>query len=358
MTERAKKPKRPLEMRTAAVVALLGVIFLCVVFLLVVLPLRALFASKEPTAVAAATTTPSPTVSPTPSPSPTPRMPSVLTFDQSSDNPMPAENSRLAYAAGYKLGGTVQSNYPLLSVSVQITCAFSEDLRYPYVQTVTFEPAHAVYSYPLNDSLTKEGVSLDSLVQFSSLGVGYHTLQVYATSEGQPTPELLYETHFYILSDKWLQIKRSDFSNDSYETALAFFKDKDAFLYRYQWVDQRYIVADPDWENEYIIPFECLPGRELWRIHRAALPYYKAVSYYLNNVHVRVSGTSEDSGILLLGDLIDTYNGSYCSRFTSSQQSISHHAFGAATDLNGGMGANDNLKENIAPHQRRGEKTN
>ena len=80
----------------------------------------------------------------------------------------------------------------------------------------------------------------------------------------------------------------------------------------------------------------------------SALPYYEAVSYYLNNVHVRVSGTNGDSGILLLSDLIDTYNGTYCSRFTSSQQSISHHAFGTATDLNGGMGANDNLKENIA----------
>jgi hypothetical protein len=348
MTERAKKPKRPPEMRTAAVVALLCVIFLCVLFLLFVLPLRALLASKGLTADAAATTTPSPTVPPTPSPTPTPRIPSVLTFDQSTDDPMPEDNSRLAYEAGYKLGGTVQSNYPLLSVSVQITCAFSEDLRYPYVQAVTFDPTRAVYSYPLNDALTKEGVSLDSLVQFSALGIGLHTLQIYATSEGQSVPELLYETHFYILSDKWSQIKRSDFSNDSYETALAFFKDKSEFLYRYQWVDARYIVADPDWESEYIISFECLPGKELWKIHRFALPYYETASYYLNNVRVRVSGTNGDSGILLLRDLIDTYNGTYCSRFTSSQQSISHHAFGTATDLNGGMGANDNQKENLA----------
>jgi len=65
-------------------------------------------------------------------------------------------------------------------------------------------------------------------------------------------------------------------------------------------------------------------------------------------VHVRVSGTNGDSGVLLLSDLIDTYNGSYCSRFTTSEKSISHHAFGTATDLNGGMGVNDNLKENNA----------
>ena len=345
MTERAKKNKPPVEMRTAAIIALGGVIAVCVLFLIVVLPLRALVDSN-PTPVAEETPSPAPTA--TPSPSPTPRVPSVLTFDESTDDPMPVKESRLAFAQGYKLRGTVQSNYPLLSVSVEINCAFSEDPRYPYVQTVTFDPAKMVYSYPLDDPLTLEGASLDSMVQFSSLDVGIHTLTLYATSEGQATPEKVFQTTFYILSDDWSKINKSDFSNNSYETALSFFKEKDAFLYRYQWVDARYIVADPDWENEYIISYDCLPGREAWRIHKFALPYYKEASYYLNNVHVRVSGTNGDSGILLLRDLIDTYNGSYCSRFTSSEKTISHHAFGTATDLNGGMGANDNIKDNIA----------
>ena len=345
MTEQSKQPKKSVSMRAAAIIALLGVIALCALFLLVALPLRALVTPAE-TPVPEITLSPAPT--PTPSPSPTPRVPSVLTFDESGDNPMPVKDSRLSYGQGYKLRGTVQSNYPLLSVSVEINCAFSEDMRYPYVQAVTFDPAKQVYSYPLDDVLTNEGVSLDSLVQFSALDVGIHTLTLYATSEGQPVAEQIFQTTFYILSDEWKTINRSDFSNNSYETALNFFQDKDAFLYRYQWVDARYIVADPDWENQYIISYDCLPGRELWRIHKMALPYYKEVSYYLNNVHVRVSGTNGDSNILLLRDLIDTYNGTYCSRFTSSEKSISHHAFGTATDLNGGMGANDNLKENIA----------
>lgn len=334
-------------MRTAAILALAAVIGLCVLFLLVVLPLRALRAPNEQP-VTIETPVPTPTVSPSPTPTPTPRVPSVLTFDESSDDPMPAEDSRLAFGRGYKLRGYVQSNYPLLSVTITITCAYSEDPRYPYVKTVTFDPTAAVYSYPLDDALTLEGVSLDSLTQFSELDVGIHTLTVSATSTGQPEPEQLFQTTFYILSDKWEKIKQSDFSNNSYTTAIAFFKDKDAFLYRYQWVDARYIVADPDWEDENIVSFDCLPGRELWRIHKLALPYYKAASYYLNNVHVRVSGTNGDSGVLLLRELIDTYNGSYCSRFTSSLKSISHHAFGTATDLNGGMGVNDNLVENIA----------
>ncbi len=345
MTEQAGKSNRGNEMRAAAVVALLGVIGICVVFLLIALPLRALREEPE-NFVASISPAPAPTAVPTPSP--TPRIPSVLTFDESSDDPLPAEHSRVAFGRGFKLRGTVQSNYPLTSVSLEITCAYSEDLRYPYVQRVSFTPANAIYSYPLDDALTLEGVSLDSLTQFSALDVGIHTLKLYATSEGQPVPEKVFETQFYILSDDWNTIKKSDFSNNSYETALNFFKEKNAFLYRYQWVDARYIVADPDWEDAYIISYECLPGREPWRIHKTALPYYETASYYLNNVHVRVSGTNGDSGVLMLRDLIDTYNGSYCSRFTSSETSISHHAFGTATDLNGGMGANDMQKENIA----------
>ena len=325
--------------------ALLGVIGLCVVFLLVMLPLRALRGQPEPT-TPVVTAAPKPTVIPTPSP--TPFVPSVLTFDESTDDPMPVKVDRLAFGRGFKLRGTVQSNYPLTSVSLQITCAYSEDPRYPYVQTVSFDPNNAIYSYPLDDALTQEGVSLDSLTQFSALDVGIHTLRLFATSTGQSVPEKIFETQFYILSDSWNTIKKSDFSNNSYETALNFFKEKDAFLYRYQWVDARYIVADPDWESKYIISFDALPGREPWRIHKTALSYYETAAYYLNHVHVRVSGTSGDSGVLLLRDLIDTYNGSYCSRFTSSEQSISHHAFGTATDINGGMGANDMQKENIA----------
>lgn len=344
MPEQPEKNTSGNEMRSAAIVALLVVIGLCVLFLLIALPLRAFQRHAAPEA---AVITPAPSPTATPTPSPTPFVPSVLTFDETADNPLPAQDSRLPLGRGFKLRGSVQSNYPLTSVSLRITCAYSEDPRYPYVQSVSFDPHKAVYFYPLDDALTQEGVSLDSLTQFSTLGVGIHTLKLYATSTGHPEPEKIFETRFYVLSDNWNTIKKSDFSNNSYETALAFFKEKDAFLYRYQWVDARYTVAEPEWENAYIISYNCLPGREPWRIHKTALPFYQTVSYYLNNVHVRVSGTSGDSGVLLLRDLIDTYNGSYCSRFTSSQKYISHHAFGTATDLNGGMGANDMQKENI-----------
>lgn len=329
----------------AAAIALAIVCAACLLFLAIVLPVRAKMRKEQETETVTLIT-PEPTEAPTPTPVPSSE--SVLTFDESADDPMPTIDDRLSLGKSYKLRGTVQSNYPLLSVTVTITCAYSEDLFYPYTQSVTFDPAKCVYSYPLDGELTQESVSLDSLVQFSQLSTGIHTLTITASSTGQRSPVELFQTKFYVLSDSWNTIKKSDFSNDSYATALSFFKDKDAFLYRYQWVYNRYIVADPDWENEYIISFDCLEGREPWKIHEAALPYYEEVSYYLNNVHVRVSGTNGDSGVLKLSDLIDTYNGSYCSRFTSSLKSISHHAFGTATDLNGGMAANDNTKDNIA----------
>jgi hypothetical protein len=335
---------KPVDMRGAAIIALLCVCAVCGLFLSIVLPVRARQERAQETPAVLQTL--APTYTPTPSPVLPPE--SVLTFDESPDDPMPLADDRLTLGRAYKLRGTVQSNYSLLSVSVSIDCAYNEDLFYPYTQTVTFDPDKSVFSYPLDDDLTQEGASLDSLVQFSALHAGIHTLTISASSTGQTEPTQLYSTKFYVLSDSWNTIKKSDFSNNSYETALRFFKDKDAFLYQYQWVYARYIVADPDWENQYIVSFDCLEGREPWRIHQSALPYYEQASYYLNNVHVRVSGTNGDSGVLLLSDLIDTYTGSYCSRFTSSQKSISHHAFGTATDLNGGMGANDNIKDNIS----------
>ncbi|MEZ4509829.1 MAG: hypothetical protein R2881_09510 [Eubacteriales bacterium] len=174
MTERAGKNTRGNPMRSAAIIALLGVIALCVVFLLIMLPLRALRGQPEPTAPVV---TPAPRPTATPTPSPTPFVPSVLTFDESADDPMPVKNERLAFGRGYKLRGTVQSNFPLTSVSLQITCAYSEDPRYPYIQSVSFDPANAVYFYRLEDALTQEGISLDPLVQFSALDVGIHTLK-------------------------------------------------------------------------------------------------------------------------------------------------------------------------------------
>ena len=170
MTEWKKSPRKRVDMRGAAVIALLCVCLLCVAFLAIMLPLR----KKTGVTMETLLTTPSPT--PTATPTPTPEPPaSVLAFDESADDPMPQISDRLELGKSYRLRGTVQSNYPLLSVTVTITCAFSEDLFYPYTQSVSFDPNKLVYSYALDDALTQEGVSLDSLVQFSELHTGILT---------------------------------------------------------------------------------------------------------------------------------------------------------------------------------------
>ena len=72
MTEQSKQPKKSISMKAAAIIALLGVIALCALFLLVALPFRALVTAAE-TPVPEVTLSPAPT--PTPSPSPTPARP-------------------------------------------------------------------------------------------------------------------------------------------------------------------------------------------------------------------------------------------------------------------------------------------
>ncbi len=332
----------------AALLALCAVVAVCLLLLCVVLPLRARRAAMLESAPPAGAVSPSemPATTPAPSPSPAPSAPSELVFEADANAPLPRITDRLARGASYQLGGTVRSSYPLLSVTVSIDCDYNMDLFYPYAQTVTFDPADAVYAYSLTGDQTQEGAPLSSLVDFSALHTGVHTLDILTTSTAQTTPVLLCETRFYVLSERWERFEKADFNNNSYATALAFFGDEERFLYRYQHVHARYTVADPDWENEYIVSFDAIEGGEPWRIHRDALPWYRQAAAYLGVVHARVSGTNGDSGVLPLTALIDTYNGSYLSRFTSSQKYVSHHAFGTATDLNGGMGVNDNTAEN------------
>ena len=103
MTEFEKRKRTKIDMRTAAVLWLGSVCLLCMLFLAIVLPLRKrVLNTPAPTA----SFTPAPTAEPTPSPVPPP--PSVLTFDESTDDPMPQINDRLKLGHSYKLRGTVQ----------------------------------------------------------------------------------------------------------------------------------------------------------------------------------------------------------------------------------------------------------
>lgn len=268
-------------------------------------------------------------------------------FVEGPERPLMEDGYRHALGTGYPIAGEVRANYPLTGVTVTISCAYHSDPFYPYRYTVYFPEGSEVYTYRLDSTDTLEGTSITGQLDLAELRTGVHTLKVIASSEGAKSVELL-RVRFYVMGDAWEQLVPEDF-NDSYNEALAFFGgDTDRFCYRYQWVDRRYILADPDWEETYITTIEGLPEGETWRVHVDAVPYFERALAYLRGTYVRVSGTNGDSGPVLLADLVGTYDGCYVSRFTSSLQTISHHGFGTAVDLNAALSPNLNEAENKA----------
>ena len=287
--------------------------------------------------------------SPTPSPAPipTPEPESQIEYLPDPSHPLPNSDHIVSLGKAYQLGGTIQSNYPLTSVRVMIICDYNEDPRYPYERSVSFLPSEHVYSYNLADPSGISNVSLDSMVHFSDLMVGHHTILISASNTKDPYEKSIISSSFLILGSEWKQFTKSDFSNNSYASALAFFKKPERFLYRYQQGWWRYTIADPAWERKYITDFIMDEG-DPWRVHIDAVPYYTLARQYLYSVHLRVHGTNGDTGVLPLHRLIEGYFGTYLSRFTSSLKSISHHALGTASDINAHMEPNQNNKENIA----------
>lgn len=269
----------------------------------------------------------------------------ALIFREDSAQPLPENGAELRLGEDYAIGGTVYSNYPLDSVSVTISCSHNNKPPYPYKKSVHFKKSRAgVYS--LTDANTDEGVSLDALADFSKLLVGVHTLKISASVNGARAIEV-FRCSFYVLGDEWETITRDDFP-DSYREAKAFFKDEKRFLYRYQWVNGRYIVADPEWERTYITDLPGYPVGMTWKVHVDAVPYFEKAFDYLRTSYLRVHGTNGDTGVIRAIDLITEYNGCYVSRFTSSLKSISHHTFGTAVDVNASMEPNKNNDANTA----------
>ena len=268
----------------------------------------------------------------------------VLTFRTDADHPMPEDGAVLHLGDAFEIGGTVFANYPLSSVSVSITCAHNNDKQlYPYKKSVQLRE-NPTGSYDLRSAETDGGRSLSELVRFSELSVGVHTLRLSASCGDSRAVEV-FRCSFYVVGDEWLTITKENFP-DSYPEALKFFGSDERFLYRYQWVSGRYILADPEWEKTYITEIEGYPEGTPWRMHTDAVPYMQKAFAYLETSYLRVHGTNGDTGVIPAIALITEYNGCYVSRFTSSLKSISHHTFGTAVDLNASMQPNKNLAEN------------
>lgn len=268
-----------------------------------------------------------------------------LIFRPDSEHPLPEDRAELALGSDYTIGGTVYSNYPLDSVTVTISCSHNNQKPYPYKKTVHFSQSK-VGVYDLTDAATDEGVSLSSLVHFSELLVGVQTLKITASVKGTRPVELVRCT-FYVLGEEWETITKDKFP-DSYPEALKFFGSDERFLYRYQWVNGRYTVADPAWEKTYITEIPGYPDNTPWLVHIDAVPYMEKAFDYLETTYIRVHGTNGDTGVIKAISLITEYNGCYVSRFTSSLKAVSHHTFGTAVDLNASMEPNKNNEKNHA----------
>lgn len=276
-------------------------------------------------------------------PTPTIAPDTEFTFAQNERNPLPATNARLAQGQDRPLFGRITCNYPIASVTVSDVCSHNDDALYPYRQTVTLRPDTTEFS--LTSANTLEGASLNEMFDFAVLTPGVHTLTVSAESTADGETYKVFSVRYYVLSDTWEWIKESDF-NGSYEAALKFFGDPKRFVYRYQPVYGRYVVADPDWEETYITKIDGPTGRK-WTVHIDAVPYYEKAFKLLAETYVRVHGTNGDTGVLQLTTLVGSYSGTYVSRLTSSKKTISHHAFGTASDINSEMPPNLNQPVNI-----------
>ena len=268
----------------------------------------------------------------------------VLTFRADPAYPMPENSMLLKLGEPYAIGGTIYANYPIESVSVSVTCAHGpKNSPYPYRKTVTL--TEATGSYDLRSDMTESGKSLADLIRFEEFLVGVHTLRITAVCGGSRTVEV-YRCTFFVAGEEWYELSRENFP-DSYPEALKFFNgDESRFLYRYQWVNGRYIMADPAWETAYITEIAGYPDGMPWRMHVDAVPYMQKAFEYLETSFLRVHGSNGDTGVIKAIALITEYNGCYVSRFTSSLKSISHHTFGTAVDVNASMQPNKNIPEN------------
>lgn len=235
----------------------------------------------------------------------------------------------------YIFSGTLSSNVPLRSCRIELWPRFGEGL----ISAVIYPQGTDACSIDLS--------SLNSLVKLSDLSPGEYRYRLLTTDkDGQVYPSA--RSHFYVMDKEWAQLSKERFY-DSYEETLAFFQGNDsAFLYAYQPVWDKYILPDPSWAEEYIVPLPAYPEGSYWEVHKDAQGAFEQVLHSLSHTYVRIEGTMGDSGILPLSALIQSTDGSFVPAFTSDKGFISFHALGLAVDLNASMTANHYTAENQA----------
>lgn len=299
---------------------------------------------STPTPKPSATATPKPTPTIAPTDTPEPITDGTVKFIESASLPLPAYYGEdVPQGQPFTFGGFVKSSDPIVSVKAVITTSSGSTV---ISKSVTFEASAGVTSVELVDrTFPKTGNnSLTAKVKFEELAAGNYVFSLYASTT-KSNNVLLKSRAFKVNASEWRQLISNNLRN-SYAYAIQFFGSRDEFMFEYKWKDStgRDIIikggADA-WAAKHLTSVSS-PSGGSWYVHKKAAPGFNAAVGYLKNTYLRVHGTNGDSGVIKLSSLIASFAGIWNPRFVTDRSFVSHHAFGAAIDLNATMDSNVN----------------
>ncbi len=251
----------------------------------------------------------------------------------------------LEYGFDYDIPGTIVSNYPLEQVRATVT---SESGEVIIDESVRFDASDNVYEYRLHEEgRRRQSETLSDLCDLTYLMPGNYNLYLTAKTVNSDEAHEMAQTEFELEKTQYVTLTEEYFS-DSYDIALEFFGgDEEKFLFDYiPPIEERDITTDPAWFREYIVRLPDFMNEPLY-VHVDARQNFEDLIDFLETTRLRVTTpgdssqtdsdstpVSVDTGIIKLSDLVQSYDGGYVSRFTSSLKLVSHHAFGTAIDLN------------------------
>lgn len=290
----------------------------------------------------AVTAAPVLTPDPTPTPSPTPEPP-LAWFEEEEMIPLPQDYQDIKYDVDYNFQGKIfTSGEALTSVTVTIQHVDRASALYPYVSTVTFDPAAGVTEYDLTDRTKNvEDFSLCRTIETGKLKEGRHTLVMTVTTEHHSEPFTVAQGSFTLAKKTGFWLTSDMFSN--YAKVYQFFGgDTSRFLFSFKWQEGEQILISQSWREDNIV------DSPVGRVHKDAAPYFEQAKAFIDTTYVRVQGSKSDSGVILLSKLVMEWGGAYMPRFQKDKRFVSMHALGTCVDLNDEMAPNKNTSDNKA----------
>lgn len=305
-------------------------------------------ATPKPTQTAAPKPTAAPTATPKPTATPAPAGDGSITYVESKSLPLPGYYSgeKVPQGQPFTFGGVVKSSDPITEVKLVI----SGSGGYTYSKSVTFDASEGRTAVELVDRTfpASGNNSLTAKVKFQDLASGSYSFALYA-STSKAKNALLLTRSFKIVGGEWRELISNNLRN-SFAYALQFFGSRDEFMFTYKWKastgrDIELQGGLAAWESAHMTVINNATGGK-WEVHKKAAPGFNKAVGYLKTAHLRVHGTNGDSGVIKLSSLIKTFDGIWNPRFVSDRSFVSHHAFGAAIDLNASLDANVNSLSN------------